>query len=45
MPKVSVIMPSLNVAGYIRECMESVLKQTLQDIEIICVDEIGRAHV
>lgn len=38
MPKVSVIMPSLNVAGYIRECMESVLKQTLQDIEIICVD-------
>lgn len=38
MPKVSVIMPSLNVADYIRECMESVLKQTLQDIEIICVD-------
>lgn len=31
-------MPSLNVAAYIRECMESVLHQTLQDIEIICVD-------
>lgn len=38
MPKVSVIMPSLNVAGYIRECMDSVLGQTLQDMEIICVD-------
>ena len=38
MPKVSIIMPSLNVAEYIQECMDSVLAQTLQDIEIICVD-------
>ena len=37
-PKVSVIMPSLNVAPYIRECIESVVNQTLKDIEIICVD-------
>ena len=37
-PKVSVIMPSLNVAPYIRQCMDSVLTQTLDDIEIICVD-------
>ena len=37
-PKVSVIMPSLNVGEYIRECMESVINQTLKDIEIICVD-------
>lgn len=37
-PKVSVVMPSLNVALYIRECIESVLNQTLKDIEIICVD-------
>lgn len=38
MPKVSVIMPSLNVAAYIRECLDSVVCQTLKDIEIICVD-------
>lgn len=38
MPKVSVIMPSLNVFPYIRECMESVVNQTLKDIEIILVD-------
>lgn len=38
MPKVSVIMPSLNVAKYIGECMESVVKQTLSDIEIIVID-------
>lgn len=36
--KVSVIMPSLNVAPYIRQCIESVLKQTLHEIEIICID-------
>ena len=38
MPKVSVIMPSLNVVLYIRECIESVIHQTLKDIEIICID-------
>lgn len=31
-------MPSLNVAPYVRECIESVLGQTLREIEIICVD-------
>ena len=36
--KVSVILPSLNVGMYIRECLESVVSQTLKDIEIICVD-------
>lgn len=38
MPKVTVIMPSLNVAPYIRQCIESVLSQTLEDIEILAVD-------
>ena len=38
MPKVSIIMPSFNVAPYIKECMDSVVNQTLQDIEIIVVD-------
>ena len=38
MPKVSVIMPSLNVAPYIRECIDSVINQTMRDLEIICVD-------
>lgn len=38
MYKISIIMPSLNVAGYIQLCINSVLSQTLKDIEIICVD-------
>lgn len=36
--KVSIIMPSLNVAPYIRQCVESVMNQTLQEIEILCID-------
>ena len=36
--KVSIIMPSLNVADYIDECIQSALDQTLEDIEIICID-------
>ena len=37
-PKVSILMPSLNSGEFIRECMESVVHQTLEDIEIICID-------
>lgn len=38
MPKVSIIMPVLNSISYIRECMDSVIGQTLKDIEILPVD-------
>lgn len=37
-PKISIILPSFNVAAYIRECIESVISQTLTDIEILCID-------
>lgn len=37
-PLISVIMPSLNVVEFIRDCIESVINQTLKNIEIICVD-------
>ena len=35
---VSVIIPSLNVAKYMEECLESVICQTLKEIEILCID-------
>lgn len=38
MPKISIIMPSLNVAAYIRESVGSVMGQSLRDIEILCID-------
>ena len=37
-PKITVIIPSLNAKDYISECVESVINQTLKDIEIICID-------
>lgn len=37
-PKISVVVPSLNSIKYIHECIDSILNQTLKDIEIICVD-------
>ena len=39
MPKVSIIIPFHNVEYYIGECLESVINQKLQDIEIICVND------
>ena len=39
MPKISVIVPVYNVEKYLRQCMDSILQQTLEDIEIICVDD------
>ncbi len=38
-PKVSVIIPVYNVEQYLRECLDSVINQTLKDIEIICVND------
>jgi len=39
MPKVSVIIPVYNVEKYLRQCLDSVVNQTLKDIEIICVND------
>lgn len=39
MPKVSIIMPTYNVEKYFRECLDSIVNQTLEDIEIIPVDD------
>lgn len=39
MYKVSVIIPIYNVSQYLRECLESVVRQTLKELEIICVND------
>ena len=37
--KISVIVPVYNQAPYLAECLDSVLAQTLRDIEVVCVDD------
>lgn len=39
MPKISVIIPVYNVEKYLTRCLDSVCSQTLQDIEVICVND------
>lgn len=38
-PQVSVILPVYNVEKYLEQCLDSIVEQTLSDIEIICVDD------
>ena len=42
MPKISVIVPIYNVEAYVGDCLQSLIKQTLSDIEIICIDDCGK---
>lgn len=39
MPKVTIIVPTYNVEQYLDECLESLQRQTLHDIEVICVND------
>lgn len=41
MPKVSIVLPVYNVAQYIGKCSESLLNQTLDDLEVFFVDDHG----
>ncbi|MDD4555968.1 MAG: glycosyltransferase [Alphaproteobacteria bacterium] len=39
MPKISIIVPVYNVEKYLSRCLDSVLAQTFDDFEIICVND------
>lgn len=38
-PRFSIIIPVYNVAPYLRECFDSVLSQTIEDFEVLAVDD------
>ena len=37
--KVSILVPICNVEKYLRQCLDSLVSQTLAEIEIICIDD------
>ena len=39
MPKISIIVPVYNVEKYLSKCLDSLITQTMKDIEIICVND------
>ena len=39
MAKVSVIVPVYNVEKYLKQCLDSIVDQTLEDLEIVLVDD------
>ena len=38
-PLISIIVPVYNVADYLKKCLDSILHQTLKEIEVICVND------
>lgn len=38
-PKISIIIPVYNVEDYVEDCLQSVLNQTMDDYEVICIDD------
>lgn len=38
-PLISVLVPCCNVEKYLRECLDSIIGQTLEDMEIICLND------
>ena len=42
MPTASVIIPVYNTEKYIGRCLDSLLEQTYQDFDIICMDDASK---
>ena len=42
--RVSVIVPVYNAESYLRICLDSILQQSLEEIEILAVDDGSKDH-
>lgn len=43
-PLVSIVIPVYNVETFLKECLDSVISQTMKELEIICVDDGSTDH-
>lgn len=43
-PKMSIIVPVYNVEKYLKECLNSIINQSLREIEVICVNDGSTDH-
>ena len=41
---ISIIIPVYNCQDFLKECLESILRQTYQNFEIICIDDKSSDH-
>ena len=41
-PKISVIVPIYNSEKYLKKCIDSILNQTLEDIEVILINDVSK---
>ena len=39
MPKITIIVPVYNVEKYLKECLDSLVSQTIDNIEVICIND------
>ena len=37
-PLITVIVPVYNVEKYLRRCLDSIIRQTYQNLEILCIE-------
>lgn len=44
MKKISIIVPCYKVEKYLPRCLDSLVNQTLEDIEIICINDGSPDH-
>lgn len=43
-PKISILVPCYNVEKYLPQCIDSIISQTLEEIEIICLNDGSTDH-